>query len=198
VSDKLLSVWDGVDLNYHNLINIFLHHLEVPAGFVPGALLLGGAAWWLAPRCGWNRRPAVLAGCSLALALALTVVRPFGHFPTGGLSPLATLRVCTVGTLSLVHLYEELNVAMLVPYALFGTLATRRPALIVVSSMLVSALIEYVQGASGGGECQLRDIVHNTLGGLLGALIAMLVLRLRSRQSPEITARVAAGSGSPR
>jgi len=198
VSDTVLRVWDGVDLNYHNLINIFLHHLEVPASFVPAALLLGGAAWWVAPRRGWNRRFAVLAGCSLALALALTVVRPLGHFPAGGLSPLATLRVCTVGTFSLAHLYEELNVVMLVPYAIFGTLATRRPLLIAMSSVLVSGCIEYVQGATGGGECQLRDIVHNTLGAVLAALIAMLVLRLRARQPDEVTASVAAGSGSPR
>jgi len=98
VSDTVLSVWDGVDLNYHNLINIFLHHLEVPASFIPGSLLLGGAAWWWAPRQGWDRKFAVLAGCALALALALTVVRPFGQFPAGGLSPLATLHVCTVGS----------------------------------------------------------------------------------------------------
>jgi uncharacterized membrane protein AbrB (regulator of aidB expression) len=198
VSATVLSVWDGVDLNYHNLINIFLHHLEVPASFIPGALLLGGAAWWLAPRRGWDRKYAVLAGCSVALALALTVVRPFGHYPTGGLSPLATLRACTVGSFSLVQLYQELNVAMLVPYAIFGELATRRPLLIAISSMLISASIEYFQGATGCGDCQLRDIAHNTLGAVIGALIAMLVLRLRARQSSEITAGVAAGSGSPR
>ncbi|MDQ3901199.1 MAG: VanZ family protein [Actinomycetota bacterium] len=198
MNDRVLSVWDGVDLNYHNLINIFLHHLEVPASFVPGSLLLGGAAWWWAPRQGWDRKFAVLAGCAMALVLALTVVRPFGHFPTGGLSPLGTLRACTVGSFSLVHLYEELNVVMLVPFAIFGTLATRRPVLVMISSVLVSALIEYVQGATGGGECQLRDIAHNTLGGVLAVLIAMLVLRLRARQPDEITASVAVGSGSPR
>src|SRR5262249_38616863 len=87
--DTVIQVSDGPDLNPHNLLNIVLHHLEVPAGFVPGALLLGGAAWYLAPRRGWDRVSAVLAGCSLALALALTVVRPFGHFPAGGLNPLA-------------------------------------------------------------------------------------------------------------
>jgi VanZ like family len=198
VSDTVLSVWDGVDLNYHNLINIFLHHLEVPASFIPGAVLLAGAAWWWAPRQGWDRRFAVLAGCGLALALALTVVRPFGHFPTGGLSPLTTLRVCTVGTFSLAQLYEELNVVMLVPFAIFGTLATRRPVFVAMSSMLVSVLIEYVQGATGGGECQLRDIAHNTLGAVFGALIAVLALRLRARQPDEVTPSVAAGSGSPR
>ena len=198
MSDTVPSVWDGVDLNYHNLINIFLHHLEVPASFIPGSLLLGGAAWWWAPRQGWNRKFAVLAGCSLALALALTVVRPFEQFPAGGLSPLATLRVCTVGSLSLVHLYEELNVVMLVPFAIFGTLATRRPALIAMSSVLISAFVEYVQGATGGGECQVRDIVHNTLGAVLGVLIAVLMLRLVARQTDQLTASVAAGSGSSR
>jgi len=197
VSATVLSVWDGVDLNYHNLINIFLHHLEVPASFVPGALLLGGVAWWWAPRQGWDRKHAVLAGCSLALALALTVVRPLGNFPMGGLSPLATLRVCTVGSFSLAEPYQELNVLMLVPFAIFGMLATRRPLLVAISSMLVSAFIEYVQGATGGGECQLRDIAHNTLGGVLAVLITVLVLRLRAKQSPEINSGVAAGSGSP-
>ena len=198
MSDTVLSVWDGVDLNYHNLINIFLHHLEVPVSFVPGALLLGSAAWWWAPRQGWDRKYAVLAGCSLALALALTVVRPLGHFPAGGLSPQATLRVCTVGSFSLAEPYQELNVLMLVPFAIFGTLATRRPLLVAISSMLVSASIEYVQGATGGGECQLRDIAHNTLGGVLAVLITVLILRLRAKQSPEINAGIAAGSGSPR
>ncbi|MDT7713009.1 MAG: hypothetical protein QOG46_1703, partial [Pseudonocardiales bacterium] len=122
----MLRVSGGVDLNYHNLFNILLHHLEVPASFVPGSLILGGAAWWLAPRRGWDRTPAVLAGCSLALVVALTVIRP-SHFPGGGLNPLMTLRLCTVGSFSLSHLYEQLNVALFVPFAVFGTLATRRP-----------------------------------------------------------------------
>lgn len=190
----MLRVSGGVDLNYHNLLNILLHHLEVPASFVPGSLILGGAAWWLAPRRGWDRRPAVLAGCSLALVLALTVFRPLGHFPAGGLNPLMTLRLCTVGTLSLSHLYEQLNVALFVPFAIFGTLATRRPALVAISCALVSAFAEFVQGTTGGGECQVRDIVHNMLGGVLGALLAMAVLRLRARRTPDIEAEVGAGS----
>ncbi len=184
----------GVDLNPHNLLNIFLHHLEVPAAFIPGSLILGGAAWWLAPRRGWDRAPAVLAGCGLALALALTVVRPLGHFPAGGLNPLTTLRLCTAGSLSLIHLYEQLNVALFVPFAIFGTLATRRPALVAISCALVSVFVEFVQASTGGGECQARDIAHNALGGVLGALLAMAVLRLRARLSPGVKAGVGAGS----
>ncbi|PZS28088.1 MAG: hypothetical protein DLM61_15505 [Pseudonocardiales bacterium] len=194
----MLEVSDGPDLNPHNLLNILLHHLEVPAAFIPGSLLLGGLAWWLAPRRGWARGPAVLAGCALALVLALTVVRPFGHFSTGGLNPLTTLRQCAVGSLSLAHLYEQLNVAMLVPFAIFGTLATRRPLLIVASSALVSGFAEFVQGATGGGECQLRDLLHNTAGGVLGAVLAVGVLRLRARRSPGITAKIGVDAGSSR
>jgi hypothetical protein len=195
---SVLRVSDGPDLNPHNLLNILLHHLEVPAAFLPGSLLLGGLAWWLAPRRGWVRVPAVLAGCALALVLALTVVRPLGHFSAGGLNPLTTLRECSVGSLSLTHLYEQLNVAMLVPFALLGTLATRRPLLIVASSAVVSGFAEFVQGATGGGECQLRDLVHNTAGGVLGAVLAMAVLRLRARRSPGITAKIGVGAGSSR
>jgi hypothetical protein len=191
-------VSDGPDLNPHNLLNILLHHLEVPAAFIPGAVVLGGLAWWLAPRRGWAQVPAMLAGCALALVLALTVVRPFGHFSVGGLNPLTTLRECSVGNLSLTHLYEQLNVVMLVPFALFGTLATRRPLLIVTSSALVSGFAEFVQGATGGGECQVRDLVHNTVGGVLGALLAVGILRLRSRRLSGITAELGVGAGSSR
>ncbi|MDT7595076.1 MAG: hypothetical protein QOJ06_622 [Pseudonocardiales bacterium] len=191
-------VSDGPDLNPHNLLNILLHHLEVPAAFIPGAIVLGGLAWWLAPRRGWAQVPATLAGCALALVLALTVVRPFGHFSVGGLNPLTTLRECSVGNLSLTHLYEQLNVVMLVPFALFGTLATRRPLLIVTSSALVSGFAEFVQGATGGGECQVRDLVHNTVGGVLGALLAVGILRLRSRRLSGITAELGVGAGSSR
>lgn len=197
-SASVRGVSDGPDLNPHNLLNILLHHLEVPAAFVPGAILLGGLAWWLAPRRGWAQVPAMLAGCALALVLALTVVRPFGHFSVGGLNPLTTLRECSVGSLSLTHLYEQLNVAMLVPFGILGTLATRRPLLIVTSSALVSGFAEFVQGATGGGECQLRDLVHNTAGGVLGALLAVGILRLRARRSSGITAELEVGAGSSR
>lgn len=194
----MITVSDGPDLNPHNLLNVFLHHLEVPAALIPGALLLGGVAWRLAPRRGWARVPAVLAAVSLAAALAVTVARPFGYFAAGGVNPFTTLRLCSVGSLSLAALYEQLNVVMLVPFAIFGTLATRRPVLIAASCVLISAFVEFVQGATGGGQCQARDVVHNTLGGVIGVLLAVLVLWLRARRSAEIIVDVGAGSGPPR
>ncbi|HEY3894015.1 MAG TPA: VanZ family protein [Pseudonocardiaceae bacterium] len=192
------TVSDGPDLNPHNLINVALHHLDVLIALIPGCLIFGGLAWWLAPRRGWDRGPAALGGCALAAAWAVTLVRPFGVFAAGGLDPLATLRLCTVGSWSLSHLYEQLNVAMLVPFAFFGTLATRRPLALVASSALVSAVAEYVQAATGGGQCQARDLVHNTLGGVIGALLAVLVLLMQARRSRELTVGAGAGSGSSR
>lgn len=178
-----------------------LRHPEVPAAFVAGCVLLGLPAWWLAVRQGWARRPAALAGCGLALALAVTVVRPVGNFPAGGLSLLDIARECVLGELSLARTYEQLNVVMLVPFAFFATLATRRPGAVAASCLLISGFVELVQGATGGGTCQARDVVHNAAGGVLGALLAVawLVLRgLPARRGGRVSADRAAGSGSSR
>jgi hypothetical protein len=176
------------DLDLHAILYLIAHHPEVPAAFAAGSLLLGGAAWWLAPRWGWAQLPAALAGCGLALALAVTVVRPIGLFRASGLNPLAVLRECTVGSLSLARTYEKLNLAMLMPFAFFGTMATRRPVIIAMSCLLISGAVEYVQGATGGGTCQARDLVHNTAGGTLGVLlaaVALLLLRGGPAASPQ-------------
>lgn len=183
----------GLDLNH--LINIVLHHLEVPATFIPGSLLLGGVAWWLAPRRGWARLPAALAGCGLALVLAVTVARPIGQFAAGGLNPLTTLQQCMVGSLSVAQVYEQLNVLMLMPFAFFGALAARRPRLIATSCVLLTGFVELVQSATGGGQCQVRDLVHNSAGGVLGVLLAIVTLRLLARRAGAVTADLGTGAG---
>lgn len=188
------------DLDLHAILYLTAHHPEVPAGFAAGSLLLGGAAWWLAPRRGWAPLPAALAGCGLALALAVTVVRPIGLFPPSGLNPLVILRECVVGDLSLARTYEKLNVAMLMPFAFFATLAARRPVIIAGSCLLISASVELVQGATGGGTCQARDVVHNAAGGVLGVLLAavalLLLLLVVVRRSRGVTADLGgAGAG---
>lgn len=189
------SVRSMSDLDLYALFYLTAHHPEVPAAFAAGSLLLGGAGWWLAPRWGWARLPAALAGWGLALVLAATVVRPVGLFPVGGLNPLMIMRECVVGSLSLARTYERLNVVMLVPFAFFATLATRRPAIIAGVCLLISGSIELVQGATGGGTCQARDVVHNVAGSVLGVLLAALALALLARRSRGVT--VDAGT-SPR
>jgi hypothetical protein len=183
----------GVVEHYlYEFLDLVAHHVEVPIAFAVGSLILGGVAWWLAPRRGWAQVPAALAGCGLALALAVTVVRPIGHFAAGGLNPLVVIHECVFGSLSLAHTYEKLNVAMLMPFAFF---ATRRPVIVAVSCLLISGSVEFVQGATGGGTCQARDVVHNTAGGVLGvllALVAAVALGLHGRRS-RVTADVGAG-----
>ena len=189
------SVRSVSDLDLPAILYLTAHHPEVSAAFAAGSLLLGGAAWWLAPRWGWAQLPAALAGCGLALALAVTVVRPIGQFSMGGFNPLVIMRECVVGSLSLARTYEKLNVAMLIPFAFFGTLATRRPVIIATACLLISGAVEFVQGATGGGTCQARDLVHNTAGGVLGVLLAAVALLLLARRSRGITADLGAGPG---
>ena len=179
-----------MDIGLFDLLVKAVRHPEVPLAFVAGCALLGASGWGLAARRGWAQRPAALAGCGLALALAVTVVRPAGQFPAGGLSLLTTARECVVGDLSLTRTYEKLNVAMLMPFAFFATLATRHPAAVAVSCVLLSGFVEFVQGATGGGTCQARDVLHNTAGGVLGALLAVVLRELLTRRH-----RGAGGSG---
>jgi hypothetical protein len=190
------------DIDIVDLPRLAIAHPGVPVAFAAGCLLLGGAAWRLAPRRGWARRPAVLAACGLALALAVTLARPFGHYPAGGLNPLAVMRECGVGDLSLHRTYEKLNVAMLMPFAFFGALATRRPVLVATVSLLVSGSVEVLQGATGGGTCQVRDLVHNAAGAVLGVSLAVLLGAARrarqARRARRVSADCAAGSGSSR
>lgn len=194
-----------MDVGLFDLLVKAVRHPEVPLAFAAGSALLGSSGWALAGRRGWGRRSAALAGCGLALALAVTVVRPAGLFPAGGLSPLATVRECVVGDLSLARTYEKLNVAMLMPFAFFATLALRRPVLVVGCCVLLSGAVEFVQGATGGGTCQARDVVHNTAGGVLGALLAVGLLgsrgllahrRRAAGRSREVSTGRGAGPGS--
>ncbi len=166
----------GVDLDF---VGLAIDHPQVPLAFILGCLLLGALADGVAVRRGWPRLPAVLAACGLALTLAVTLVRTGADYEAAGWGPIGVARVCAVGSFSLSNTYERLNVAMLVPFALFGTLAVRRPAALVVASVLLSGTVEYVQGATGGGTCQLRDMVHNTGGAVLAVALGWGWLRVR-------------------
>ncbi len=177
------------DLDLHSIFYLTAQYPEIPAAFAAGSLLLSGAAWWLAPRWGWAQVPAALAGCGLALALAVTLVRPVGLVSPSALNPLIVLRECGIGSLSLARTYEKLNIAMLVPFAFFANLATRRPATIVAVCLLISGLVEFVQGATGGGTCQAGDLMHNTVGSVLAVGLAAVALRLLVR-SGDVTADV--------
>ena len=106
VSYPTTSSLAGVDLD---LVGLAIDHPQVPLAFILGCVLLGALADGAAVRRGWPRRPAVLAACGLALALAVTVVRPGVDYEASGWGPIGVARVCAVGTFSLSNTYEPVS-----------------------------------------------------------------------------------------
>ncbi|WP_327436430.1 VanZ family protein (plasmid) [Streptomyces sp. NBC_01201] len=78
------------------------------------------------------------------------------------------------------HTQGQLNFGMLVPFGLLGTLATRRPGLMVGLSFLFPAAIETTQAlAPISRACDTSDLVANGLGALLGTAIGTVIARFR-------------------
>lgn len=78
------------------------------------------------------------------------------------------------------HTQGKLNFAMLVPFGFLGTLATRRPGLMVGLSFIFPAVIETTQAlAPISRACDTSDLVANGLGALLGTAIGAVLARLR-------------------
>jgi len=108
-----------------------------------------------------------LAGVSLVPVFALTLV------PTG-----RTIDeiVCTVQfslpTLGAVELLA--NVALFLPPVCFAALASRRPLTMLAAGSALSAVIEALQALvpAIGRACDTNDWLMNTLGAILGALLA--------------------------
>nr|WP_281372159.1 VanZ family protein [Modestobacter versicolor] len=71
------------------------------------------------------------------------------------------------------------NVALLVPVVLFAALATRRPLLALAAGTGASVLVEAVQALTPalGRACDTNDWSMNTVGAVLGAALAWLLLR---------------------
>ncbi|HEX8761938.1 MAG TPA: VanZ family protein, partial [Pseudonocardiaceae bacterium] len=61
--------------------------------------------------------------------------------------------------------------------------------IITAACLLISGLVEFVQGATGAGTCQACDLVHNTIGSVLGVGLAAVLLRVSVRPR-EVTAGV--------
>ena len=157
--------------------------LSRPGVFVAvvfGALILGVLAWLLANRLGWIRWASVLAAAGLAMALAVTLVRHGGHLPTGE-NPIYR---CVSGQFSLHSETSQLNFLMLMPFAFFGTIGTRRPITIAIAGTLLSAGIEITQALTGLGVCDKQDFLNNTIGALVAVGVAWLLLLVTRTNGP--------------
>lgn len=162
-----------------DLTETILRQPGVLAAFVLLCGLFCVGTWLVARALGWHRLFATLAAAGLALAIAVTLVRPGGHLPDPNADPIA---LCLHDQFSLHGGLPVLNVLMLMPFAFFGTLATRRPIVLMVLSAVLSAGIELTQAWTGLGVCQKQDFLNNTFGAIAAAAAAWLLLALAGRR----------------
>lgn len=149
------------------------HSALVPVLLLLVAIACGGVGWWvLRHRGAW-----VLAGLSLVPVLALTLI------PAGGnrLDHVLCVVQFSVPTLGSVELLA--NVALFLPPAFFATLATRRPLVVLAAGVGLSAAIEALQAVvfAIGRACDTNDWMMNTIGVVVGVLLALGTVRLSSR-----------------
>jgi hypothetical protein len=153
---------------------------ETAATLVAGSLVLGAAGFAVARWRRWPATPAVLAGCGLALALAVTLARAGGSFTLITADPVGR---CVGNGFSLAGSRERLNLLMLAPFAFFATVACRRPFAVFVVSGVFSGGVELVQAATGIGVCEEQDLYNNTVGAMAAVLSAVLVAALKRSQA---------------
>jgi hypothetical protein len=128
--------------------------------------------------------PAACLAVGSALGIAVGTLTPRGFAWTPGnvqLVPFRTIRgyLWDYGTTESMVIYVLGNVAMFVPLGLFLHLALRRSvALTAVLGLVASVVVEVLQLPIWSRSSDVDDVILNTAGAVLGALMAAVVLRL--------------------
>ncbi|MBB5850667.1 VanZ family protein [Amycolatopsis umgeniensis] len=109
-----------------------------------------------------------LTGVSLVPVFALTLV-PAGRT----IDEVGCTVQFSLPTLGAVELLA--NVALFLPPVYFAALASRRPLTMLVAGSALSAVVETLQALvpAIGRACDTNDWLMNTLGGVLGLLLAL-------------------------
>jgi len=124
------------------------------------------------PRLSW-----ILTGLSLLPVMALTFVPVRRQL----------YDVCTVQwdlpTFGRVELMA--NVVLFVLPVLFASVASRKPLLMLLAGSALSVLIEVFQALvpAIGRSCDTNDWLSNTIGAAIGAVLAIVALRLAKRRT---------------
>jgi MFS family permease len=137
----------------------------VAAGPFIGALLARH------PRVAW-----LLTGLTLIPVIALTLVPVRREL----------YDVCTVqwSLPSFDRVELMANVVLFVLPVLFASVASRRPLLMLLAGSVLSVLIEVFQALvpAIGRSCDTTDWLSNTIGAAIGAVLALVALRLARRR----------------
>lgn len=71
-----------------------------------------------------------------------------------------------------------LNIALFVPIGfLLGGMMQKGIVKVLLIGCVLSSLIELLQLASGRGLCETNDVIHNTVGCMVGYCLAMLLYK---------------------
>lgn len=162
---------------YRDGYDYLLSRPDVTAALLLGGLVLGALALLAAHLLRWGKAASVLAGFGLALALSVTLVRPFW----GDVRLEDPLRVCVPGSFSVAAGGALLNFVMLMPLGFFGVLATKRPLLVAMGCVSVSAGIEITQAVFELGVCDGQDFLNNSVGAVLATVAGWLLLLVFGR-----------------
>ena len=161
------------------MISTFLveHAPLVRIGFwvaVAAATLLA----WVLHRLRLRRVLLGLSAVAVVAVLVLTLL-PDGARP-GGVTCTVQFSVPFQGIDTLA------NVAMLLPLVLFLGTATNRPLTVLTGAVALSAVVEVVQALAPvlGRRCDTNDWFMNTVGAVLGAVIALVICALERRRRP--------------
>ncbi|WP_440312618.1 VanZ family protein [Leucobacter chromiireducens] len=144
----------------------------VPAAFLAFALASPFLGAWLV-----ERRSLLVTLFALAIVATLALV----FTPTGRTLAVGCLVEWSVPVPRAVEPFA--NVVLFVPIAFLGALFIRRPLTVALLGSLASALIETAQAIlpALGRSCSTNDWLANSIGALIGALLAWGALALRRR-----------------
>lgn len=127
-----------------------------------------------------SRRRGILwgfAGLSLLAVLALTLL-PSGYTTRDEIWCTVQIVEPTLRRIELVA-----NIALFFPLAFFATLASRRPLLVLAAGTGLSATLEGIQAVAPviGRACDTNDWVMNTIGTVVGVLVAAGTMAVAGR-----------------
>jgi len=131
---------------------------------------------WVLHRLRLRRVLLGLSAVALVAVLVLTLL-PDGARP-GGVTCTVQFSVPFQGIDTLA------NVAMLLPLVLFLGTATNRPLIVLTGAVALSAVIEVVQALAPvlGRRCDTNDWFMNTVGAVLGVVIALVICAFNRRR----------------
>ncbi|MFE4020280.1 hypothetical protein ACFXPZ_23200 [Streptomyces sp. NPDC059101] len=150
------------------------------------ALVLAGLLVWrpLVRRRGWPPVPTLLFLVTCGLCVGITLPDQIAPGVLARLHACAVEGGAGVRTLGTGAGHQLVNVALWIPPALCGVLATRRALLVPLGISATWAAVELLQTLDPVRDCQPADWAHNALGAALGALAGWLALRVARRRTP--------------